>query len=152
MSVPPGWFRGRSPGRVVVKGTGCQVVPPSVVASRKRTSAAGSVSHHSAQRSRASPEAVSSGGRASVAVVAVAIPENQAVRPCRGRTGTARAMLFAAATRGADPDRQPRTGWTELPSTTRNESVVGSSTSEVPVNPVWPAVRGVAMAPMYQCW
>jgi hypothetical protein len=34
----------------------------------------------------------------------------------------------------------------------RNESVVGSSTSEVPVKPVWPAVRGVAIAPMYQCW
>lgn len=34
----------------------------------------------------------------------------------------------------------------------RNVSVVGSSTMLVPVNPVCPALRGVAMAPMYQCW
>ncbi len=87
-----------------------------------------------------------------MAAAAFAMPENQAVRPWRGRTGTARARWLAAATRGAEPDRQLRTGWTELPSTTRKESVVGSRTSEVPVNPVWPALRGVAMAPMYQCW
>lgn len=88
----------------------------------------------------------------SVAVVEVAMPENQAVRPWRGRTGTARARLFAAATRGAELERQLRTGCTELLRTIRKESVVGSRTSEVPVKPVCPAVRGVAIAPMYQCW
>ncbi|WP_413251960.1 hypothetical protein [Streptomyces griseus] len=88
----------------------------------------------------------------SVAVDALAIPENQAVRPRSGRTGTARASWLAVATRGALPERQLRTGWTEFPSTIRNVSVDGSSTRLVPVNPVWPAVRGVAIAPMYQCW
>lgn len=136
----------------MVNGTGCQVVPPSAEDSSTSTSAFGSVSHHSAQLSRAAPDEVSSAGSARVAVAALAIPENHAVRPRAGRTGTARASWLAAATRGAEPDRQLRTGCTELPRTTRNESVVGSSTSAVPVNPVCPAVRGVAIAPMYQCW
>lgn len=72
-----------------------------------------------------------------MAVVAFAMPENQAVRPRAGRTGTARARWFAAATRGAEPERHERTGWTELPRTIRKASVVGSRTRLVPVNPVW---------------
>lgn len=153
---PPTEPRGHSSAtppvdRRVVNGSGAQSTP-SGETSRCRAPSPGTVSHHTAQRSRAAAVAGVSGGRVRVPEPPGAVPENQAAPPCRVRTGTARAKRLPTATRGALPARQVRTGWTELPSRIRKESVEGSRTREVPVNPVWPAECGVAIAPMYQCW
>jgi hypothetical protein len=72
-------------------------------------------------------------GTVRVAVRAFAVPENQAVRPSRGRTARDSASPWAAATRAGLTDPHDREGWTRLVSKITKERDAKSITSDVPV-------------------
>ena len=72
-------------------------------------------------------------GTVRVAVRAFAVPENQAVRPSRGRTARDSARPCAAATRAGLTDPHDRDGCTRLLSKITKDREAKSITSEVPV-------------------
>ena len=91
-----------------------------------------SVSTNCCQLSR-SGRADAGTGTVRVAVRAFAVPENQAVRPSRGRTARDSARPWAAATRAGLTDPHDRDGWTRLVSKITKDRDAKSITSEVPV-------------------
>jgi hypothetical protein len=74
--------------------------------------------------------------------VAFAVPENHASRPCFGSTASDSARPSATARRVTWLLPQLRLGCTRLVSSTTNDRESKSITSDVPVYPVCPAVRG----------
>ena len=109
----------------------CQVLPPSDEASSVTTSV-GSVSY---QRSKVRRDGAlpSCTGADRVTVRASPTPENQAVPPSRGRTGSASAMSRATARRAGLLLPQLRLGCTRLVSRMTNDLRARSMTIEVPV-------------------
>src|SRR6476620_9749902 len=128
----------------------CQVLPPSDEASNVTTSA-GSVSYQKSnvRRAGALPSCT---GADKVTVRASPTPENQAVSPSRGRTGSASAMSRATARRAGLLLPQVRLGCTRFVSRMTNDRLARSMTIEVPVNPVCPAVSGPDSPSMYHIW